>query len=149
MKRGPYNKDNSKAWQNCLAKLNQYQTMPVSYWTEYELLGYWCSLTRMPFNQENCEPRRHIQLRKMRLIVAQLTDDKFKRARMPQTYNAEQVKQFLDWCWETMQKTNRPCRTSLTYIIGSGCRWIKNFKQDNSIINSESERPFNPAELDI
>lgn len=131
-------------WQKCLDKTKSFSTIDLPYWNEYQLLGYWCHLTKMPFDDEGYYPSRHPQLKKMRIIawnICQPNADKISTSVLPHNYTAERIKLFLDWTWNELQKTNIPCH-SLSIVSGDRQKW---FDKWNNTIKTE----FNASKLDI
>lgn len=93
--------DYNKPWYTFLSKLNKFNDLPVDEWNEYQLLGYLLSRTEIKINPvvkdphygyvDMTAPSKHPFVRIVRQIMKRHAD-------------ANETKQFLDYCLSTTTK---------------------------------------------
>jgi len=102
--RGPY----WKTWLKFMDKCNQFDTLDVESWTEYQFLGYIISKTGLEVvpvesNEDSgyqfskaTSPSRHPHLQNLRRLIGAL--HKMPGMPKPTEWDRQRVKQFIDYC---------------------------------------------------
>ena len=144
-----YDHDGGKVWQNVLDKIAEYKITSPEYWTEYQLLGYWCNETKMKLNHiKGITPKYHPQIVKMRMIIKMLNESRF----IPVNYDRLKIKHFLDWCIAIIDEKKYKI-SSLTFIIteeNGECKWINNYRIDPTVFKRyvREEKDININDID-
>jgi hypothetical protein len=134
-----------KCWDNFLQRMASHQDMPADYWTETQLLGYFCQQTGIKLYYDGSEPRQHQQMKQMKYLIKTFYGIPFFTV----DFNALPIKNFIDWCIDKAQEKEHKI-TTLAYITNE-----KVFNKLLFIYRNEGRVPklpeidFDPAKLDI